>query len=211
MLEVVSHEGFGLTYFRYSNEYHKFVILRALEELGQIELPLSSENEELLNSLSAVPFQSCIEAGWIEKVSESANVFLRLTSLGTKHLRRHYIDFQNDLFQLQGSLGAFFQDRIATVVEQDVKSLAVYGASDTARSLLGYLTDRGIEILCVVDDDVDKQGGTFLGLPVVGADKMCEYPVDAILVASVEYESQIKMKIEDSFGQKYRVLTLFGA
>ena len=84
----------------------------------------------------------------------------------------------------------------------------MYGASDTALSLLGHLQKSGITVACIIDDDPAKQGNAFQGFPVVSQSELKNYPVDAIIIASVAFHREIEKNIASAFVQNFRVYTL---
>jgi len=88
------------------------------------------------------------------------------------------------------------------------KLVALYGASDTALSLLGYLEKSGIKIACIIDDDQEKQGSEFEGLSIISQSELANHSIDAILITSVAFEEEIKSNIISSFGETYRMYTL---
>lgn len=194
-----------LKYFRHSQEFYRFIVLRYIRENEFVSLPLENADKNIEHALSQVHIQSMIEDSLLVKNKQNE---LSLTEVGLQKLREHFIDYQLDLLKLERELGDYFQNKIENLLNDNIKTVALYGASDTALSLLGYLEKRGIKIVCIIDDDQEKQGSEFEGLSIISQSELANHSIDAILITSVAFEKEIKSNIISSFGETYRMYTL---
>jgi repressor of nif and glnA expression len=194
-----------LKYFRHSQEFYRFIVLRYIRENEFVSLPLENADKNIEHALSQVHIQSMIDDGLLVKDKQNK---LSLTELGLQKLREHFIDYQLDLLKLERELGDYFQNKIENLLNDNIKTVALYGASDTALSLLDYLKKSGINIACIIDDDQEKQGSEFEGLSIISQSELANYSIDAILITSVAFEKEIKSNIISSFGETYRMYTL---
>jgi len=194
-----------LKYFRHSQEFYRFVILKYINKNKALTLPIDYTEIEIEEALSHIHLQSLIDSSLLEKNDENS---LILTDLGHRKLKEHFIDYQLDLLLLEHELGDYFQKKIEQFLSQNVKNVALYGASDTARSLLGHLEKNSIKVECIIDDDKTKQGKSFQGLPVISPSNLKNYSVNIILIASITFHKEIKEKIVSSLGDTYQVYTL---
>lgn len=194
-----------LKYFRHSQEFYRFVILKYIHKHESLKLPIDYTEIEIEEALSHIHLQSMIDSSLLEKNDTNS---LKLTDLGRRKLREHFIDYQLDLLILENELGDYFQKKIECIVNNNVKNVALYGASDTARSLLGHLEKNGIKVECIIDDDDEKQGGSFQGLPIISQSELKNYSVKIILIASITFYKEIKANIVTSLGDKYQIYTL---
>ncbi len=194
-----------LKYFRHSQEFYRFVILKYIHKNGSLALPVDYTEIEIEEALSHIHLQSLIDSSLLEKNDENN---LMLTGLGRRKLREHFIDYQLDLLSLENELGDYFQKKIERIVNNNVNNVALYGASDTAKSLLVHLKKNGINVECIIDDDQEKQGGSFEGLPIIPQSELKNYSIDTILIASVTFYKQIKANIISSLGDTYQIYTL---
>jgi tetratricopeptide (TPR) repeat protein len=70
------------------------------------------------------------------------------------------------------------------------RRLAVFGTGDAARREIERLSALpDVECLACADNDPRKQGGTFMGLPVVAPSQLADMPFDAIVVASIHADA----------------------
>lgn len=199
----------GLKYFNHSHNYHRFILLKEIKEKGPLLLPIQSDDEEFLNAVSNVHFQSFISEGLIKKNVTDKGTILDLTEAGAQSLKKHFIDYQLDLLVMEKNIDNFYTQLIERLIQEKVRKIALYGASDTSRSLLKYLKNQQIETVCVIDDDPKKQGSEFMGLPIISPAGISEFVIDAIVISTVVYQDNIAEKIKASFGEKYKILTLF--
>ena len=194
-----------LKYFRHSQEFYRFIVLRYIRENEFVSLPLENADKNIEHALSQVHIQSMIDDVLLVKDKQNK---LSLTELGLQKLREHFIDYQLDLLKLERELGDYFQNKIENLLNDNIKTVALYGASDTALSLLDYLKKSGINIACIIDDDQEKQGSEFEGLSIISQSELANHSIDAILITSVAFEKEIKSNIISSFGETYRMYTL---
>jgi len=200
----------NLKYFIHSRSYFRFILLKKLDEDQGIILPIQSQDGELLNAMSIVHIQNLIEEKLAEKIiTKGSTEILKITDKGKSQLKREFIDYQLDLLTLEQSLGNYFSGKINKIKGKNVHQLALYGASDTAQSIINYLVNNGFNISCIIDDDIKKQNNEFHGFPIVSRDNISSYNFDTIIITTVEYHHEVKSKIDQSFSSKYQIISLF--
>ena len=204
------NKKYELRYFNCSRSYYHFILLRKLDNLGGIQIPIQSEDSKLLNAVSVIHIQNLIDEGLAKKeTGKDGEDILNITKKGRSVLQIHFIYYHLDLLKLEKDLGNFYSEKIIKLKKEKVKSLAVYGATDTARSLLRYLKNSGFKIVCIIDDKYNEAYDNFFGIPVISNEKVDSYTFDAILITTVVFQDQFKFNINQSFGSKYKLLSLF--
>jgi len=199
-----------LKYFKHTQYYYRFVVLKKIASLGKISLPVESDDLELLHALSKVQPQHLIQDGLIQKIEQpDEGVDLMLTEKGKLVLKKHFIDFRLELLKLEATLEKFYSETTRKLKEKDIIKIALYGASDTAQSFSGYLLNHGFEIACILDDDINKQGKTFLGFNVIPPKEISKYEIDAVIITTVEYQDQILSNFSRLTDNQYTVIPLF--
>ena len=199
-----------LNFFKHSIMYFKFLLLKKISEKKEIIVPIQTQDKELLNALSSFHIQTLIDEELVLKVKkENSDEILIITDKGKSQLKKDYIDYQLDLLIMENTLGSYYSEKILNLKKDNISLIALYGASDTARSIINHLIKDGIKISCIIDDDVDKQENNFIGIPIISRDEISLYDFQAILVTAVEFEDQIKSKINQFFESKYKIYSLF--
>ena len=195
----------GLIYFTNTNQFYRFIILKKIDENGLLSIPIESDDDELLEAISKVHINNLLEEGLI--ISEEG--FLKLTRDGISNLNNHYIDYQISLINLSKNLGEFYSSKIDWLKKEIIGNVALYGASDTSKSFFNFIKNAGIKLECVIDDDINKQNNSYLGLPVVSVDDIENFSIETIVISSVVFQKEIKEKAVRKFEGKYKIINLF--
>ena len=194
-----------LIYFTHTNQFHRFIILKKIDENELLSIPIESDDEEFLESISKVHINNLLEEGLI--ISHEG--FLKLTKDGIYSLNNHYIDYQISLINLSKNLGEFYSSKIDWLKKEIIGNVALYGASDTSKSFFNFIKNAGIKLECVIDDDINKQNNSYLGLPVVSVDDIENFSIETIVISSVVFQKEIKEKAVRKFEGKYKIINLF--
>ena len=195
----------NLIYFTHTNQFYRFIILKKIDENGLLSIPIESDDEELLEAISKVHINNLLEEGLI--ISHEG--FLKLTKDGIYSLNNHYIDYQISLINLSKNLGEFYSSKIDWLKKEIIGNVALYGASDTSKSFFNFIKNAGIKLECVIDDDINKQNNSYLGLPVVSVDDIENFSIETIVISSVVFQKEIKEKAVRKFEGKYKIINLF--
>ena len=194
-----------LIYFTHTNQFYRFIILKKIDENGLLSIPIESDDDELLEAISKVHINNLLEEGLI--ISHEG--FLKLTKDGIYSLNNHYIDYQISLINLSKNLGEFYSSKIDWLKKEIIGNVALYGASDTSKSFFNFIKNAGIKLECVIDDDINKQNNSYLGLPVVSVDDIENFSIETIVISSVVFQKEIKEKAIRKFEGKYKIINLF--
>ena len=194
-----------LIYFTHTNQFYRFIILKKIDENGLVSIPIESEDDELLEAISKVHINNLLEEGLI--ISHEG--FIKLTKDGIYSLNNHYIDYQISLINLSKNLGEFYSSKIDWLKKEIIGNVALYGASDTSKSFFNFIKNAGIKLECVIDDDINKQNNSYLGLPVVSVDDIENFSIETIVISSVVFQKEIKEKAIRKFEGKYKIINLF--
>ena len=195
----------NLIYFTHTNQYYRFIILKKIDENGLLSIPIESDDDELLEAISKVHINNLLEEGLI--ISHEG--FIKLTKDGIYSLNNHYIDYQISLINLSKNLGEFYSSKIDWLKKEIIGNVALYGASDTSKSFFNFIKNAGIKLECVIDDDINKQNNSYLGLPVVSVDDIENFSIETIVISSVVFQKEIKEKAVRKFKGKYKIINLF--
>ena len=192
-------------YFTHNQEYYRFIILKKIDEKKSIKLPIEIVDPELIEAMSKVHINNLLEDGYLKAEKD----LLILTKKGKTKLNRHYIDYQINLIKLSKTLGDFYSSKITRLKNEIHGGVALYGASDTSKSFFSFLQKAGIKLVCVIDDDPNKQNSQYLDLPVISPKRIKEFSIGTIIISTIEFELKIKQKALKTFGNKYKIITLF--
>ena len=192
-------------YFTHTQQYYRFVILKKIDEKKRVKIPIDLDDDELIEAISKVHVNNLLDDGLLK----SEKGMLKLTLEGLSVLNKHYIDYQINLISLSKNLGDFYSNKISRLKEEIIGTVALYGASDTSKSIFNFIKNAGIQLQCVIDDDIEKQKIKYLNLPVISANDLDKFKIQTIIISSVEFQKEIKEKAVQQFGDKYNIINLF--
>ena len=113
------------------------------------------------------------------------------------------------MINLSKNLVEFYSSKINWLKKEIIGNVALYGASDTSKSFFNFIKNAGIKLECVIDDDINKQNNSYLGLPVVSVDDIEIFSIETIVISSVVFQKEIKEKAVRKFEGKYKIINLF--
>lgn len=188
--------------------YHELQVLLTIARIGPISLPL---DPRVLPDVSfeQLPIARMIGEGVLAVQGAADEQVVTLTEPGRRHMRRLAIDYHLELMSLREATDEFFRERVAALEDLGCTRILLYGASDTARAMIGFLMASRITVVGVVDDDPQKQGSRFVGVPVIGAAGIEAMEFDTVVVTTVAFEDEILSKIAGGTRAARRVIGLF--
>jgi FlaA1/EpsC-like NDP-sugar epimerase len=77
----------------------------------------------------------------------------------------------------------------------------LFGAGFVGAWALSYLTQIGEKVIAFVDSSVDRQGTTFMGLPVIALEQLKRNKVNQIIITSRHYIDEIRRTIQNYLGK----------
>ena len=183
--------------------------MEIIAQSNNLYLPLTG-NSKLTDLLDKISLQDMLTDGIIQKhTDEKGQTYLKLTDKGRKHLSVHYIDYKLDLLEFEKILESYYGVINQSLEGKGIKSLCIYGASDTAISIYNYLLHKNFTILCIIDDDELKQGKTFLNSPVVSFEDSTKFNYEAVVIATIAFENTIYERLQGNLNPNIEIIRLF--
>jgi hypothetical protein len=191
-----------------SPAYHEMKVLLRIDRSGSVSLPLDPRDFPL-PSLAHLPITRLVNDGVLAVREMDGGQVVVVTDAGKAYMRRLVIDYQLELIGLREASEEFFRERVRALVAMGCRRVVLYGASDTARALVGFLDDSPIDVLAVVDDDPGKQGSEFGGAQVLGPAGIASMEFDTVVVTTVAFEEVILRERAARLPGSQRVVGLF--
>lgn len=120
---------------------------------------------------------------------------LELTAAGRKQLRVLMVDYTRELSLLYEEMLGFFKSRLLRFYMSGVRSVAFYPIGDTAHVARLALKSSGLSLAAAIDDDPLLWGADFHGLKVQGLETIDNQHVDAIILTTSVFESQLRERL----------------
>jgi DNA-binding MarR family transcriptional regulator len=191
-------------------DYQDLRILQILEEIGNDHVPSQRELAKKLNvSLGLVNsfVKRLAHKGYfkIRNVPKNRVKYI-LTPKGAAEKTRLTYQYIQHSYQFYKDTRQKLRNLFQELVEDGVRCVAFYGASDVAEIAFLSLQDTPINLTGVVDDA--RVGERFLKMVVKDPDVLASIPFDKILVTTVEPHRKILEDIQKRGVSRERVAVL---
>lgn len=128
-----------------------------------------------------------------------------------KELYMHYLKSSMDIYNNASKDCIGFLNRL---VVNGYKRILLYGAGEVGEILVYAKNNSDIDnlnILCIIDDDINKIGCKLLGVDIISINDINKYDYDGILISSYNNRDVIRDKLLDSNIQRNKILDIFNS
>ena len=119
-----------------------------------------------------------------------------LTEKGKEFLSRHFLAFSTETVQLYASVKHEITSILQEFYNDGIRTVVLFGASDTAEIVHTALQDTRLVVIGVVDSDPVKQGKLFNGNIIQSPGNICTISPDAVLITSFARQTEIRKDLE---------------
>ncbi len=200
--------------------FNRTAQLKELEILQHIENNPDCTQKELSALINATV--SMIHK-YIEALEEKAYlvreyasrkvVYYRITQSGIQRKNYLTISYTKELMDLYKLAKENVEIFVHHLVKKGYRRVLLYGAGEVAETILNVLRDMDEQLLTVigiVDDDEKKKNQTMMGYPIIGPEKIKQYPADGIVVTTYAYEDMIMDRLGRNGFDMDKVERFFG-
>jgi DNA-binding MarR family transcriptional regulator len=131
-----------------------------------------------------------------------------LTPAGQKELLNLLLDYSAENIRLYSAAKKQVTDRLHRFYSEGIRTLALFGAAETAEVVHAALKDTLLVVKGIVDSNPGKQGSRFNGFVVQPPDSLRTMNADAVLITSFARQEEIYGCIQDVLGQQAQVKRL---
>jgi DNA-binding MarR family transcriptional regulator len=133
----------------------------------------------------------------IELVKVNGKCFrYELTDQGKARRRNLLGQYMAEIVQIYSNLKESIRKKIDLISASQIRTLALFGASETCEIVLSVLTPSDPKILMVIDNDRSKQGHPFHGHVVAPPQLLEAVALDAVLITSFGRHEEIHRQLE---------------
>lgn len=139
------------------------------------------------------------------------SVLYKITKKGISRLRELNIKYLEGVRLLYEQAKTLVSDFAKSLTTKGFNKILLYGAGEVAALTLQILLEDecNLQVLAVIDDDKEKQGGDLLGKAIIPRDNIFDYESDGILISSYTHRESIKKKLIDVNYNQNRILEFF--
>jgi DNA-binding MarR family transcriptional regulator len=131
-----------------------------------------------------------------------------LTSLGRDELMSLLVSYSAEIVQLYGGAKREIAQRLHHMHLEDIRTVALFGAAETAEVVHAAIKDTTLTVKAVVDSDPAKQGKPFNGLTIQRPEQLRGIDADAVVITSFGKQEEIHACVRQLVGEGIKVIKL---
>ena len=199
-------------------EVHRAAFLKPSEMLYDLlalqhaESGLTVPGEETpVRYFPAGVLEDCIERLVAREliVADSGTGRVSLTAAGRRQLRVLMVDYTRELNLLYEEMLGVFRSRLMEFYLAGARAVAFYPIGDTAHVAYLALKSSGLNLAAAVDDDPLLWGADFHGVKIESLESLRGRKVDAIILTTSVFESQVRERLANFSGINARILSMW--
>ena len=133
-----------------------------------------------------------------------------LTASGQKAARESLLRYSTDVVQLYGAVKRQIAMILETYYEEGIRTVALFGAAETAEVVQSAIKETRLVIISVVDSDKTKHGKPFNGLLIQPPEEIKRIRPDAVIITSFAKQEEIYKDLKKIIDKKIKVKKLSG-
>ena len=181
--------------------------LKELLLLQHIEKKSDTTQKEIAKIIDSAPSMVNVYINSLEKQNymvrdyKSAKiVYYNITPEGIKRKNYLAITYFHELLKLYRMAEENIENFLQVLVNKGYKDVLIYGAGEVAETILGVIKSkkyRPLKVVALIDDSVEKQGGSLLGYKIISTNEIKKYHHDGIVITSYTFEEEIMHRLKE--------------
>jgi DNA-binding MarR family transcriptional regulator len=202
-------EPFHAEFLAPTKKFRRLSILLAIHDSPETSQHKMAEMAHLSSSMVNNYIKSLQEEDLIT-VSGDTNRTRRyhLTVFGRDMLISALLSYSSEIIRLYGVAKNELAKRLRSIYEEGVRSVALFGAAETAEVVLAAIKATRLAVAAVVDSDPSKQGKSFNGLTIMAPKDLRKHRMDAVVITSFGRQQEILEDVRKLVGAGVKVIKL---
>ena len=200
-------------FFRPTIQYRKFLILDSIDKNKDITQRELSEEVGVAVSMINSYLNDYEKEGLIKKSYQSTKtVYYFLTKKGIEKKKVLNIGYLNSSLGVYNKAKKNIIDFLDQIIKKGYKNIILYGAGEVAEILLQTIAlnhEFPLNVICVIDDDVDKQGKKIVSSEITSLDAINDIEHDGILISSYTNNKKIIDKLNAMNYDSKKIIQFF--
>jgi len=200
-------------FFKPTIQYRKFLILDSIDKNKDITQRELSKEVGVAVSMINSYLNDYEKEGLIKKSYQSTKtVYYFLTKKGVEKKKVLNIGYLNSSLGVYNKAKENIIDFLDQIIKKGYKDVILYGAGEVAEILLQTIAlnhDFPLNIICVIDDDEDKQGKKIVSTEIVSLDMINNIVHDGILISSYTNNKKIIDKLKAMNYDSKKIIQFF--
>lgn len=200
-------------FFKPTIQYRKFLILDSIDKNKDVtQRELSKEVGVAVSMINAY-LNDYEKEGLIKKSYKSTKtVHYFLTKEGIEKKKVLNIGYLNSSLGVYNKAKKNIIDFLDQIIKKGYKNIILYGAGEVAEILLQTIAlnhEFPLNVICVIDDDVDKQGKKIVSSEITSVDVINGIDHDGILISSYTNNKKIIDKLKAMNYDSKKIIQFF--
>ena len=193
-------------YLEPSKQYRRFSLLLSIKKA-----PHSTQKElGLGNSLSSAMVNNYIKELTREKLIKvtgrsNRSMAYYLTPSGESYLAENFLNFSAEIVQFYAGVRREIAEILTECYTEGVRTLVLYGASDTAEIVYSAVKKTELTVTGVVDGDPGKIGTFFWDFQIQPPTRINKIKPDALLITSFARQNEILESIRKTIDSNIQI------
>ena len=200
-------------FFKPTIQYRTFLILDSIEKNKDItQRELSKEVGVAVSMINAY-LNDYEKEGLIKKNYQSTKtVYYYLTKRGIEKKKVLNIGYLNSSLGVYNKAKKNIIDFLDQIIVKGYKNILLYGGGEVAEILLQTIAlnhEFPLNVICVIDDDVEKQGKKIVSKKIESVDIINDIEHDGILISSYTNNKKIIDKLKAKNYDSKKIIQFF--
>lgn len=195
MVLILSDNNF----FKPTVLYKEYMILDMIEKNSNITQREISKNIGIAVSMTNDYIDEYEKKGLIKRKKHSTKtVEYFVTKKGTERRKLLNIWYLKSAHSVYVSAKDNITMFLNQIIDKGFKRILLYGAGEVAEIMLQVMNDDNqipLVVLAIIDDDMNRQNGVIVNLPIVSKEMINGFDHDGILVASFKHHEIIRRNL----------------
>lgn len=204
-------EPFHAEYLTPTKKFRRLSILLAIHDSPETSQHKMAEMTHLSSSMVNNYVKKLQKEGLIT-VSGDTNRTQRyhLTVSGRDMLISSLLSYSSEIIRLYGVAKHELAKRLRSIHEEGVRSVALFGAAETAEVVLAGMKETRLAVAAIVDSDPSKQGKSIHGLTIMSPEDLRKHKIDAVVITSFGRQQEIFEDVKKLVRAGVKVIKLSG-
>ncbi|MBI4774546.1 MAG: winged helix-turn-helix transcriptional regulator [Deltaproteobacteria bacterium] len=192
-----------------TKQFRELFILACLNENPSMSQHILAERVHLSSTMVNNYIRRLADEGLI-RVEGHTNRSMRysLTPKGYNRLSKLFIDYSVDIVRLYIATKHELVHKLMSLPREGVRRVVLFGAGETCEIVFAALKEMPVQVVGIVDNDPEKQGKRFFGIPVEGREAVPAIQPDCVLITSYARQDEIFEEIRHLESEGIRVCRL---
>ena len=198
-----------LTFLQPTTIYRELILLEEIGRNSKITQSLLAQKAGIVPAMVNNYIKNFVRDGFVEVAgNKTRNMTYLLTPEGERKKFNLLLSYLKEAVSLYKNAKEGLQNRLVDFKKEDINTIILYGAAETAELTLSAAEEVGLEILEIVDSDKGKQGKDLFGKVIRAPHVIESFSPDAVVISSFGFQNQIyeEIKTLEKKGIKVRKL-----